>query len=680
MKNALFAFAFPALLAIFCTLPGICAQEPPEATAVARYGQADPIDIGEVNITAKKYTDSIQNTTMPVSVTTAEEIALEMPSSLGDVLNNEPGLSAAEFGPGTVRPMIRGLYGDRVLILVDGVRLSEEQGTSNHALSIETSRIERIEAVRGPASILYGSDALGGVINIITKKSGVHQGQSWSYSGSLSSSYSSVNQGKKESLFVQGGRDGFSFYLNDTYNETSNIETARGKIPHTFHEGNALSAGVRYDGANSTVDFSYDHSVADIGVPNNGFIVSHFDGEKHQKRTIRYSRHNPGRNVEEIRAMYDFQTHNRHMNIVNPAGGKVDIWLDIDTGTLQLDTIIQAGPSNRMTAGIQAFREEADSRRIFPSAIYNGVPVIPSSERNSAGAYIQEEYRAGDRISLLGGIRYDTVESSSDGAAGHAISSPVSGRDGSFSFNGGMVYRLDGRTDITSNIGSAFRAPNLLEKYFFGPHNVAGTVEYGSPDLDPEKSINLDMGLNYRGSRSTTRISVFRNAIDDYIDLANTGTTDGNGLTIYQFRNVREAVLYGMEAGNEYQLGNGLEVFTGISYVRGKDDTSGDNLGRIPPLKALYGMRYRKKGHGITWWEVKFTSAAAQKKTAANEDAASGWTTIDLHLNYSFAKGPSVIIGIENVLDKSYHDHLSGITWTNEQPGRNFEAGVNWNF
>jgi hemoglobin/transferrin/lactoferrin receptor protein len=244
-------------------------------------------------------------------------------------------------------------------------------------------------------------------------------------------------------------------------------------------------------------------------------------------------------------------------------------------------------------------------------------------------------------------------------------------RDGEFSGNLGVLYKLSQNVNLYGNVGRAFRAPTLLERFFDGPHDVARDI--GNPDLDPETSWNFDTGVKMQLERWSAMASVFYNRIDDYIVKQLNATGD------YEWTNFAEVRLYGAEAGLDFQLGHGFSLFATASHVRGRNEETHDDLPAIPPLKARYGLRFdqafgdhENKRH--LWAELSGTSAARQKHPGPNEKDTAGWTRIDFRAGYDLGDRWSLSFAVENLTDKSYHDHLSG-AWQlfnlYEQAGRN---------
>jgi len=653
------------------------------------------IRLEEIVVTATKQKADVFDTSIPVNIIDKETIDREVARSMGDVFKNQPGLSVSETGSGSIRPQIRGLFDDRVLILVDGMRLSEQRGTGNHRLSIDPAQIERIEVIRGPASVLYGTDGIGGVINIITRKAQEERIEEFRINGIVESSFDSSTNGWKHSGTLRMGKGGFNFFFNGIYEDTDNLETADGKLPHSFYDGYTISSSGNYCWQNSKIGLSYFQNKGDIGIPNITFKESFFDGEKHKMTMLNYELYDISPIFQKLKICGSYQRHNRHMHILNPVEPtkdvNVEIFLDIDTWNLQPEVTLTFGERHRITSGLLFFREDADSQReqrfINPTSgevlgygPFHGIGVIPDADRIGLGIFAQDEINVTDRLALTPGVRFDWIRAECGTLEGHPVTATTED-DTAVSINLGVLYRLTKNLNLAANIGRAFRAPNLLERFFYGPHQFV--FQIGNPELEPEKSLNLDVALKARYDRFRGSISLFRNQIWDFIVFEQTGPIDPEtGLPCWTFNNVGRAFLYGGEAEAEFKIGYGLSTFFNLSYVRARNQENDTDLPEIPPLRAGYGVRYERKlfKNWNLWSEFLITTVARQKDVAPWENETPGYTTLDFRVNLDLKKNFSLFLTMENLTDKSYHLHTSRVRGINEQPGRNvsFKLVARW--
>ena len=583
--------------------------------------------------------------------------------------------------------MIRGLYGERVLVLVNGVRLSEQRPGGNHVLSLDPAQIERVEVVRGPASVLYGSDAIGGVINFITKRSDEETAPEARFGGEADVQYEGATDGWKESANLRFGRGRFNGYVGGTYRDTDNIETPEDDLANSFYDGYTVWGGGNYvgDGWKTYADYSF--MEADIGIPSPAaFAEDYFKGEKHQRLALGFETDAFGNAAERFSVDFGWQRHDRHryrrktdgIPPVVQGDLEINIWVDIDTYTLKPQMVFAPNDTHLITFGLDMFYEDATSDRTIGDSAsswvnpgFDGVPVIPDSTRMGVGVFVQDEIVLGDRWVVTPGFRADWIEAETDGHPRHQLTGEETSESRAVSGNLGLLYKVSNEINLYGNVGRAFRSPTLLELYFYGPHDVGNDI--GDPDLDSETSWNFDIGLKIRTERLQTMFSVFYNMIDDYIIKENQG--DGN----YRYMNYAEVFLYGAEVSLDYQLGGGFSAFASVSYVRGENDDSGADLTGIPPLKGSYGVRYEATlgaTNGL-WVELSGLTAAHQDKTGPNERETDGYTRGDARMGVDIGETWSFVAAVENFTDELYQDHLSS-SWQefglDDQTGRNVKV------
>ena len=635
-------------------------------------------------------------TSLPVNRLDYEELQREMHSSTATLFDAEPGVDAVTTGSGSVHPMIRGLFGERVLVLIDGIRMSEQRPGGNHVFSLDPAQIESVEIVRGPASVLYGSDAVGGVVNFLTRRADEIRGEGTRFGGEADVQYESATDGWKESAHLRFGQGNWNGYLGGTYRDAGNLETPDGELDNSFYDGFTLWGGGNYigDGWSAWTDYSF--MEADIGIPGDAnFAEDVFEGEKHQRLALGLERSELPAEFAKLRLDLGWQRHNRHryrrkVTAIPPpvvaSGGdlEVDIQLDIDTWTAKPQVVFEPADGHRVTAGLDLFHEDATSARTIGDTaspwvhpVYNDVPVIPDSTRTGVGGFLQDEIELGARWILTPGLRADWIRSETDGHPGHNQTESASSENTAVSGNLGVLYKLNNEVNLYANAGRAFRAPTLLELYFDGPHDVASDI--GDPDLDAETSWNLDIGVKVRTQRLSAMAGVFHNRIDDYIVKEKQPSGD------FQYKNYAEVSLYGGEAGVEYDFTDEVSGFVSASYVRGENDDTGQALPDIPPLKAHYGVRFERKlaEQRRLWAELACTTAADQHHPGPNERRTDGYTHADVRCGMDLNETWSVSAAVENVTDEAYQNHVStawqafGVT---DQPGRNAKVMVTARF
>ncbi len=651
---------------------------------MAANGEEKALELDNVVVTPTGSEKEAFDTSLPVNLIRTRDIEEKIVVSVADLFRLEPGVDVVTAGPGSVHPMIRGLQGERVLVLVDGIRLSEQRPGGNHVLSLDPAQIERVEVVRGPASVLYGSDAIGGVVNFITKRADEETAAAARISAEPAVQYESATEGWIESAHLRFGQGRFNGYAGGVYRDTGNIETPDGELANSGYEGGTVWFGGNWIGDDWKATADYSLMQADIGIPAPAaFAEDLFKDERHHRLALGLQGDDLTPLLEQVRVDFGFQRHERNRYRRKTAGNppvvlgdmEIDIQVDIDTYTLKPQMVFVPNDTHRVTLGVDMFFEDATSSRTIGDTAsawvnpgFSGVPVIPDSTRVGIGAFAQDEIALGDRWVVTPGLRADWIEAQTDGHPRHDLIGEETSESSAVSGNLGLLYKVSNALNLYANAGRAFRAPTLLELYFYGPHDVGNDI--GDPDLDPETSWNFDIGLKSRTDRLQTMVSAFYNRIDDYITKENQG--DGN----YLYMNYAKVSLYGAEAGLDYELGGGFSTFASVSYVRGKNDDTDDDLSGIPPLKGRYGLRYDTTlgAKNALWVELAGLTAADQDKTGPNERATDGYTRGDVRLGLDIGHTWSFMAAVENFADVLYQDHLSA-TWQefglNDQAGRN---------
>ncbi|MDP8238017.1 MAG: TonB-dependent receptor [Candidatus Hatepunaea meridiana] len=610
--------------------------------------------------------------------------------SMADAFDQLPGVSISTTGKGSIRPVIRGLYDTHVLILLNGIPMNDLRPGGNHVMLIEPEQVERMEIVRGPGSVLYGSDAIGGLVNFITMPRNPFFGEKLDHIWKLQSGYCSngdlyrigaeVGVGTKE-RFVKG-RYGLK--------ESRNIKDPNREIPNSGYEGNHidLMGGWRNDLVD--LDLVYHYLIADVGVPINPAIRhSVFEDEKQQFLKLSGTLKPSVRSLLTVETNLSWQRHNRHFHMLKPFVFNPDtleqdmqIFVNTDAWNFQVIPTTLLSERSVLKYGIDLLYQTADSdRRSFTTDLFSGQQniittprVIPNSRHSDLAFFLQSETNWRD-FSLFASVRHDRVHAKSDETDRSSI--PLSEMDEqAFSGNLGLVCHLKRGINLTGQIGRAFRSPTLLELYFWGPHQM--TVDRGNPDLEPETSLNLDLGLNQRKERFEWSINGFHNTIQDYIYKRQTGDIDSaSGLLIDSWENMGDVRLIGGEIQGVVYLWERIGVFSNLSYVEATDLDNDKPVPDIPPLNGNLNLRYSAP---VISGELGANFAAKQNRLASNEKETSAHVvyngSVEINLE-RWLKVPSKLnLTVTNILDTKYHNHLSRIRRWYFEPGRNISLAL----
>lgn len=600
-----------------------------------------------------------------------------------ELFQNTPGIDVITSGPGAVHPVIRGLSEARVLVLVDGIRLSEERPGGSHVFSIDPAQVDRVEVIRGPSSVLYGNGAIGGVINIITKKAPMEQTPEARSSGNASLQYASASDGFRKTAHVHAGKGSLNVYAGATHNETENVKTPKGEIRFSDYEGYTAWTGGNYAKDKITTEINYWQTQGDLGIASPAaFVEDKFDGEIHRMLNGKIRAYELSDWVKEISLQASWQEHERNRIRRPNTVALVNIQVDKQTWTLRPQAVIVPHEAHRLTVGTEYWKENLSSSRRMPAGNpYDGVPVMPPSEREGLGFFAQDEFSFSEKLNFVGGIRYDSIKSKTQGSpAPYPINGAVSDSDSSVSASLGAVYALQEDTNLFANAGRAFRSPTIIERYFYGPHDGPGQ-DYGDPNLKPETSWSFDIGVRQQTEDYSASASVFYTRVDELIQKTLTNPTAAPAAQINQFKNLSEAELYGLELEGEYALATPISVYAWFAYTKGNDKKANRPLTNIPPFKARYGIRYEGMLESYdVWADFSALTATAQNSAGVGEKKTGGYTTLDLRTGVTFSKNWSAQFAVENILDKTYYNHLSSAyqSLNFAEAERNFKLGLNY--
>ena len=605
-------------------------------------------------------------TVRPADVMSGQELTRRLDTTLAATLENEPGLAVASVGPATARPVIRGLGGDRVLVLEDGARVGDlSSSSSDHALSVDPLNAQRIEVVRGPAALLYGSNAIGGVINLIREEIPVSVPEQ--ARGMVSVQGQSVNNGVAGGASAESGWGAFAVRGEGSFRRAGDLDTPRGTLVNTELQTYSLSAGISRVLTEGHYGVSYRLYDNTYGIPG-GFVGSHPEGVDIEMR--RHALHGAvlidgtyGPFTElEIDGKYTHYYH-REMESAEIVGTEVGLLTGAGELIARHDSL---GPLESGAMGVRVG---------WTDFVAGGSSNTTPTTEWTAAAFLLEELGLG-RFRLQGGARLDwhritpLEEEESD------IGTIRTRTFGSVSGSLGALYTPGEGVGFGASIARAYRTPDTGELFSEGPHLAAYSYEVGNPDLDAEVGVGVDLFVRINRDRFHAELAGFHNALDNYIYYRDTGEQTASGLPIYQATGT-DAVLIGFEAGGGAEIVRHVVLSGSVSYVRGTITETDEPLPAMPPLRGQLAGRYERPAFfaGVAW-----RAAAGQERIAEQEfeTATRGYSVLDTDLGVrwtAFGRVQSVSLRVDNVTNELVFDHLSRIRDrdTNERvpgPGR----------
>ena len=638
-------------------------NDPPPPLDVIMHPEVHYTEVVSVSPTTRDQFESYQ----PTSVLAGQELTQQLASTLGSTLEQQPGVAERSLGPGASRPVIRGLDGDRVLILEDGQRVGDLSSQSgDHGVTVNPASATRIEVVRGPATLLHGANAIGGLVNVISETIPARQVQGVHGTALLDGGTGARDFGAAADLKWGNGR--WAVHAGGSGRRSDDVETPAGRVENTQSRGAFGNVGASWTREKGFVGASYGYDDTRYGVP----FVEEGQVELTPRRhmvAVKASVNGLGGAIEGVRANFAARRY-RHEEIV---GG--DIGTRFRNDTNEGDVMIRHRPAGRLTGTIGAsFLDRAFSAS-------GDEALSPPVDERSLAAFFYEEFTWPHLTFQFGArVNHAKFDPSED-----LVSRNFTDASGSV----GLLLRpaaADDRLTIALSVARAARNPALEELYFFGPHPGNFAFEIGNPTLGSEKALGFDASLRWRTSRASGEITYFRNAIDDYIfrnpiSAAEFDERFGHDLEggeahdefpVIEFT-AADSLLQGIEAHTDVELGGGLDLELGMDYVRGHLRALDQPLPRIPPLRFRGGLRYHRSAFQAGG---EVSAVARQDRVFGEETPTDGYNLLRLFGSYSFGAGTvlhTITARLENATDQLYRNHLSLIKDFVPEMGRNFK-------
>jgi iron complex outermembrane receptor protein len=646
-----------------------------------------PVELPSVQVTATASATNAFDSPQPTAVLDSASLRRAEAPSLGETLEGVAGVHSLSTGVGIGKPVIRGLTSNRVLILDGGQRLETQQWGDEHGPQIEAADAQRIEVIRGPASVLYGSDALGGVINVIPPDVPEAIDRDPFVHGSVSGGFTSGNRSPDGTLALEGASGGLGFRAEGTGRTSQDVRTPDYVLWNSGDRALTGTAALGYHGSWGLLTGRYTYRDERIELTDEDSTATPYQrigdhraradltlplGASRLQATVGYER-NRRREFEDAAATavslgllstsYTADVHLHHP-VLGPFSGIV-------------------GLSGEHT-GFAKFGEET---------------LIPDTRANDLGLYAFEQTDLG-RWSLALGARYEYRRLAVDGDTAIGVAAQTRTWS-SVTGNVGVLYHVTPPVALVLNVGRGFRAPSSFELFSNGVHEGTLAFERGNADLRTEKSLNTDLAVRVLTPNVLAEVGGFVNAIQDFIFTVPTTQTDSaSGYQIFDVAQ-GDALLTGVEASVDVHPTSYLHLHGTADYVRGQNTTTHEPLPAMPPFRATYALRFEPSprrwlrdayvsiGGESNARQTRLNPAEAEFFAAAFDGAgyqSQGYTLVNLAAGFGLptAGGRSVHLDVQlrNLLNTSYADFLSRIKTNALDPGagRSLTARISTTF
>jgi outer membrane receptor protein involved in Fe transport len=649
-----------------------------------------------VIVTASKKQQKQENISAAVSVISKEKLQEKSFALLPDLIREEAGVYIQQTTPGQGIPIIRGLKGSENLHLVDGMRLNTaffRNAPNQYLALVDPFVTEQIEVVRGPSSVLYGGDALGGVVNIVSHTP-TFSGTEWQNQGSFFVSYDTADEKSLSNVTFDSGNEKLATTIGLSYQDVGSRTTGGGGvIPFTAYTSKALNNKWIYkinDSKSIKLNMQYlnqpstprvDSLVAGFGQAEPDSSLFLFSPNERQFTHLTLDDLSPT-------MVYDTASYNVAWQRIKDYREKVSY--NSDATTFEQNQSSQISFQSAFTKkvnhldfvyGLDFYSDTINSakQKLSEGELTTQEPRFPDDSNMRHWGVFVDATRYFEHQDVVFGLRYSDYSIDLNSSS---TSEDVLKLD-DLTWHLGWLYHLDGKNRLFANLGRGFRPPNIFDLGQVGdrPGNRFNVI---NNDVKPETVHTIDFGIKHFSTDWTVDLAVFYSQYDDKIASVETGELTDFGQIIVQSQNLNDVRLYGLESHFNYRFGDDSEFDAVLNYTWGEEKSEGlkEPADRIPPLNGYLG--YKK--HLSNKWTInpKIIFADTQNRLSSrdisdpriNPFGTGGFVTYNLYSTWKLNSGANIRLGLENIFDKKYREHASGL----EAAGRNYHASFNYLF
>ena len=639
--------------------------------------------------TATKTEKNIEGVSASIIVITEEEIQKTGASTLDKILEKVPSINA-QYGrfphpsaSSKASISLRGMGANGTLILVDGKRLSGETESPYEMTRITASMIERIEIVKGSMSTLYGSDAIGGVINIITKK--IDKNVS-----TLDLKYGSNGDGdavnKNVNFTNRGSVDKLRYKINTSIDDTTPYKVNKSYTQQAINpssgadlNGNSLDnisgnydvtykdeATVKTIGTRLEYDFSDNFTagldlsyftedregqyLGNTSATSGGLITNTPVNSEDKNRRIDISsdfkyliNDDLSMNTKVYRSYYKKRNYTDPLTFDGATNTKFSANVTIDT--LESDLTYILNDSNIITTGLEYRKETRDSGAINPDASSSE---FITKVVNYKSLFIQDEIEISDTLNAIIGTRYDNI----------------SNADNKITLQAGLVKEIAEDTSIRANYAQGYRTPDIAELYVVSMYykgakrygsEVINTIKTESYDLKPEQSQTFELSLSNKYENLSSVFTIFNNKVKDKIDLVSYNDSSSS-TKYYTSENIDQVDIKGAEVSFDYDLNKDIDLGLNATYLKTEDESTGKELTYTPDISASFSVNYKITNDLNTNLMLRYIGE--QYSNSTNTEQTNNYTLVDLGAQYQINKNIEYYLGVDNIFNKEVDEEI----------------------
>ena len=670
---------------------------------------AEDATLSAVNVTAKGYASADLETPISTTALGRDDIDRRGAGNVGDALRGEPGIAVSNDSAQGQNPVIRGLGKENMVLLVDGMRFNSAQPAGAVASFMTLGLAERVEVVKGAASVLYGTGALGGAINVLMPQARFTPG----VGVNAGASYDSVSQGWRGTAVMNASTGDHALMLGASLARIDDYKSPEGRVKRTGYDSDAVIGQYRFriDSQQQLRVSAQWHRDEDVWYPGStrpqphplvGSTTVHSPKQERRLYEVGYNRKGEGTaplnfdvrvyRQEMERTIYSWANNSKRDMVTNHVTFKTD---GVDA---KADWMVH--PQHLLSFGVNAWEMTGNpDRHMSQPTTPPPAPVFgpwmsnnpfQHAEIRAIGLYLQDDMRFG-KLNVLAGLRYDRVKSDAESMSNGARLTGLDNKDNAFSGSFGAIYEVAPLLRPYANYARAFRAPGMRERYESGLRGD-GYFYAGSPEVEAEKADQYEIGIKGETATLNYQVSAFYNKIDNYLTgliltgaAATTACGAPNAANCKKNVNLGSATIKGIEARVAWQVSGSHWLNASYSRIRGENDDMNEPLFQMPADEVSLGwigqIMPGVKGD-FTLRLVDEQKRVATRFTKGTENRTAGFVTADLGATWQFAKNQSLRLAVRNIADKTYHEHLSeGLSGSEiKAPGRNVQIAWRGSF